>query len=311
MYTNPILLLVLALVSLTSCTNRPAAESDRPRVVCTTGMIADLVAQIGGEEVEVDALMGPGVDPHLYKATSGDLTRLREADLIIYNGHHLEGTLSELLGKMAARQPVVAVADGLPVDELLYADEQSKIIDPHIWFDVGLWARTVPFVTEALVRYFPGNEAQFRERSKTVSDSLMMLDGWVRGQMATVPPDDRLMITAHDAFGYFGRAYDVEVAGLQGISTLSEFGVGDLTAMVDMIVNRRIRAVFVEHSVSPQALEAVVSGCAARGHEVVIGGTLYSDALGEPGSEAGTYAGMVRTNVRTIVAALYPKPDEQ
>ena len=311
MKTKIAVIICLLLPFLFGCgSEQPAHDEGKFRVMCTTGIVADLVRMVGGSSVEVGALMGPGVDPHLYKATSGDLAKLREADLVVYNGLHLEGKLSDVLSGLADRQAVIALADGIPKDALLVVDDHSGVNDPHIWFDVSLWSQAAAFVGETLSSHLPGQEDSIRLRVAAVQDSLLDLHDWVMKKVQEIPDSQRVMITAHDAFGYFGRAYNIEVRGLQGISTVAEFGVGDLAALVDFISTRKINAVFLEHSVSRQALEAVVEGCAKRGHTVSIGGTLYSDALGDIESGASTYPAMIRSNVNTIIDALKPHSHE-
>ncbi|HOE96597.1 MAG TPA: zinc ABC transporter substrate-binding protein [Candidatus Sumerlaeota bacterium] len=274
------------------------------RVVTTTGMIADLAREIGGERVRVEALMGPGVDPHLYKASTDDVSRLRGADLILYNGLHLEGKMADVLERLSKRQPTFAVADQLPAEKLRTPPEFQGLHDPHVWFDVALWARVGGRVADLLAEFDPANAAEYAARAKEYLDRLNALDAWVRDRIATIPEPQRVMITAHDAFGYFGAAYDVEVMGIQGLSTESEAGVRRVNELVDLLVAREVKAVFIESSVSDKNIRALVEGSAARGHAVRIGGQLYSDAMGPAGSGADHYEGMIRHNVETIVGAL-------
>ncbi|MBK8490309.1 MAG: zinc ABC transporter substrate-binding protein [Saprospirales bacterium] len=284
----------------------PAAEesTSRLRIVCTTGMIADAVANVVGPDVMVTALMGPGVDPHLYKASQGDLQQLSQADLIFYNGLHLEGKMVEILEKIGSTKSVIAVSDGISRDRILKLTHLGDTNDPHIWFDVSIWADVVAYIGANLEKLDTLHAADYAQRTAAYRDSLHQLHEWVRQELSTVPPAQRVLITAHDAFSYFGKAYEVEVRGLQGISTVSEYGLKDVSDLVEFISGRKINAVFVETSVPAKPLEAVVEGCAQRGHEVVIGGTLYSDAMGQAGTPEGDYLGMVRANVRTIVNAL-------
>lgn len=272
--------------------------------MCTTGMLADALQRVVGEEGQVEALMGPGVDPHLYKATQGDLRALRKADLIFYNGLHLEGKLGEILDRFGEEKPVYALGESLDSAVLLNTSGYAGAYDPHIWFDLQLWSEVVGAAVEKLSEHRPEEAAVFQKRARTFRDSLTAMDAWVREEIQGIPEAQRVMITAHDAFGYFGRAYGIEVRGLQGISTVSEFGLKDVTSLVDFITGRGVKAIFVESSVPEKSLRAVVEGCARRGHEVRIGGTLYSDAMGEAGTPEGTYPGMVRHNVKTIVDAL-------
>ncbi len=298
--------LLLLLVFLLGCEGGPADDkADRKlRVVATTGMIADLARHIGGDSVEVLALMGPGVDPHLYKATQGDLGRLRAADIVLYNGLHLEGKMGEVLEKLEQIKTVVPVSRGIGVDRLIDHPEYEGTYDPHIWFDVQLWAEALDEVLATLIEADPANRSYFERNAEAYRRELAELHKWVRQEIKKIPPERRILITAHDAFSYFGRAYDIEVRGLQGISTVSEFGLKDRVDLIDFIAGRGIKAVFVETSVSQKNIRAIVEGCRQKGHEVRIGGSLYSDAMGEAGGPAGEYTGMVRSNVNTIVNAL-------
>jgi len=273
-------------------------------IVCTTGMVADLVRNVGGERVRVTGLMGPGVDPHYYKASQGDLEKLSRADLIFYNGLLLEGKMEEIFKKMARIRKVVAVSRDIAEERLRRPPEFEGNYDPHIWFDVSLWKQTIDAVVNNLAEADTTGRETYRQNGAVYHQRLEELHLWVREQIGKIPPEQRVLITAHDAFGYFGRAYGVEVVGLQGISTVAEYGVNDVNRLVDLIVDRRIAAIFVESSVPQRSIQAVQEGCRARGFDVRIGGTLYSDAMGGPGSGADTYAGMVRSNVNTIVAAL-------
>lgn len=276
----------------------------RLKVVATTGMIADLVAEVGGSRVEVTGLMGPGVDPHYYKATRGDLEHLTEARVIFYNGLFLEGKLDGIFRKMARTGTVIAVSSAVPEDQLRKPAEFDGNYDPHIWFDVDMWRSTIGVVAAALSKADPEGASLFEANGARYGSELAGLDAWVRQRLGQIPEERRVLVTAHDAFGYFGRAYGIDVVGLQGISTVAEYGVADVRHLVDLIVARGVPAIFVESSVPERSINAVREGCLARGHEVVIGGTLYSDAMGGPGSGADTYAGMVRSNVDTIVEAL-------
>lgn len=273
-------------------------------ITATTGMVADLAVNIGGPHVQVEALMGPGVDPHLYKATQGDLEKLSRADLILYSGLHLEGKMVEIFERMGRRRPVLAVGEAVPEARRRRPAEFQGHFDPHVWFDVSLWALAADKVRDELVSFDPSHAEDYRRNAADYHARLDSLDAWCRQQIATIPREHRVLVTAHDAFGYFGRAYDIEVLGLQGISTVAEYGLQDLTRLVDLIVARRIPAVFVESSVPRRSVEALVKGCEERGHAVKIGGQLYSDALGAAGRPEGTYEGMVRANVSTIVLAL-------
>ena len=282
----------------------PERGDEQLEVVCTTGMVADLARNIGGDRIAVVGMMGPGVDPHYYKASQGDLAKLTAANLILFNGLFLEGKLEDIFAKMARRKQVLAVAAHLPEERLLRPPEFEGNFDPHIWFDVSLWAQTIEPVVASLSAQDPDGAAVYRQNGARYRARLDALHQWVVDQVALLPEACRVLITAHDAFGYFGRAYGVEVVGLQGISTVADYGVHDVTRLVDLIVEREVKAIFVESSVPARSIEAVREGCLERGFQVEIGGTLYSDAMGPAGSGADTYVGMVESNVNTIVGAL-------
>jgi len=272
------------------------------RVVCTTGMVADAASNIGGEHVAVSSLMGEGVDPHLYKASPGDVTQLNRADIILYSGLHLEGKLAELLERMGQRKPTRGIAEQIAADQIL-ADEHGAR-DPHVWFDVSLWSQAADAAAKALSEFDPPHAEAYQANAATYRERLNKLHHYAKDNLATVPKERRVLVTAHDAFRYFGRAYDIDVRGIQGISTDSEAGVRQVKELVDFLSERKIRAVFVETSVSDQNIRSLLEGCAARGHPVVIGGSLFSDAMGKAGTPDGTYEGMVKHNVDTIVNAL-------
>ncbi len=287
-----------------ACDDAPATAPDRPVVLATTGMIADAVRALAGEAVEVEALMRPGVDPHLFKASEGDVRRLSRADLILYNGLLLEGKLAGVLGKLERRRRVVAVAEAIPAEELIASDISGGHYDPHVWFDVSLWRTVCAKVAAELEGLVPAHASAIRSRLASYDTELEELHQWVKTEIATIPAPSRVIVTAHDAFGYFGRRYQMEVVGIQGLSTATKAGLTDVQRVVTLLVDRQIPAVFIESSVSQQSVNAVREACRARGHDVVLGGTLYSDSLGPEGSGADTYVTMIRNNVRTIVEAL-------
>jgi manganese/zinc/iron transport system substrate-binding protein len=265
-------------------------------------MVADLVRYVGGDHVAVEQLMGEGIDPHLYKASTGDIARLDAADVIFYSGLHLEGKMADIFARMAKRRATVAVTDGIPRDRLL--ETAPNHYDPHAWFDVALWSRCLGAVIDGLVKVDPANASAYRENAQKYRDELAKLDAWCRQRLSNVPESRRVLVTAHDAFSYFARAYGFEVRAIQGISTESEAGVREINQLVAFIAEREIKAVFVESSVSERNIRALVEGCEARGHHVRVGGELFSDAMGRPGTPEGTYVGMVRHNVETIAKAL-------
>ena len=301
-----LLLITLAALLLASCSGAAsgADNSGRLRVAATTGMIGDAAQIIGGDRVQVTTLMGPGVDPHLYKASAGDVTSLSQADLILYNGLHLEAAMGDVLAEMDARSPTVAVAEAIPSDQLLAPPEFEGQYDPHVWFDVSLWSLAVERIAEALIETDPSGESVYRSNAASYLNSLQQLDQYVLDQAGLIPADRRVLITAHDAFNYFGRRYGFEVRGLQGISTATEAGTADIQGLADFISDRQIPAVFIESSVPVRSIEAVQAAVRSRGFEVAIGGELFSDAMGDPDSIEGTYLGMVRHNIDTIVAGL-------
>ena len=300
--------LALALAGAACAPPNPPEEAGRVNVVTTIGMIRDVVENVGGQHVRVVGLMGPGVDPHLYKASEGDVRRLFRADVIFYGGLHLEARMGEVLEEMGARTRVRAVTRAIPVDQLLSPPEFQGAHDPHVWFDVRLWAYTVDVVAQTLAEEDPAHAADYYANAQQYHAQLAALDQYVRGRAALVPADKRVLITAHDAFNYFGRAYGFQVRGLQGISTASEAGTADVQALAEFIATRRIPAVFVESSIPRRTIEAVQEAVRARGFDVRIGGSLYSDAMGNPGTPTGTYAGMVRHNIDTITGALLREP---
>jgi manganese/zinc/iron transport system substrate-binding protein len=282
---------------------QPADE--RLQVVATTSIVADLVQTLGGDRVAVEALMGPGIDPHLYKASAGDARRMSDADLIFYSGLHLEGKMSELLEQMGERgTDTVAVTDCVPEEKLISASGFSGVHDPHVWFDVKLWSMTATCVAEALIERDPAGADGYRQRADSFVEELEELDRWIRTRVAELAPERRVLVTAHDAFSYFGRAYGFEVRGLLGISTASEAGTSDVQKLAVFIAERRIPAIFVETSVPPRFIQALQEAVRSRGFAVEIGGSLFSDSLGDEDTPEGTYPGTVRANVETIVTAL-------
>ena len=286
--------------------NSTGISSERPiRVVTTIGMITDIVQNVGGERVSATGLMGAGIDPHLYKASEGDVTRLAGADLILYNGLHLEGKMAGVLERMQDQVKTVAVTQDIDRGILLAPPEFEGAYDPHVWFDVILWMKAVERVRDTLIEVDKNSAKLYRANTENYLAKLEELHDYVMQQAETrVSPDQRVLVTAHDAFNYFGRAYGFEVRGLQGISTAAEAGTADVQALVQFIVERRIPAMFVETSVPRRSIEAVQAAVKAKGFSVEIGGQLFSDAMGASGTPEGTYLGMVRHNIDTIVASL-------
>jgi len=281
-----------------------AAAQDRVSVVATTGMIADAAREVGGDMVDVQALMGPGVDPHAYRQTRSDIVALANADLVLWNGLYLEAQMEEFLLELGRDQSVVAVAEGVPEDRLIGSADYDGRYDPHLWMTPELWSRVVETVRDALIEVRPEGADTFTANAEDYLSELSDLADYTAEALSSVPANRRVLVTAHDAFGYFGAAYDFEVIGIQGISTESEAGLRRVSELVDLLVERDIGAVFVETSVSDRNIRALIEGAAAEGHEVAIGGELYSDAMGEPGTYRGTYIGMIDSNVTTIARAL-------
>lgn len=273
-------------------------------VVATTGMIADAARTVGGEHVEVRALMGPGVDPHAYRQTRSDIAAMANADLVLWHGLYLEAQMEVFLRQLGERQAVVAVAEQLPRNLLLGHDDYDDKFDPHIWMNPNLWAKAVIAVRDALVEVRPEAQEVFKANADAHLDDIAELASYATGVLSSVPADGRVLLSAHDAFNYFGSAYGFEVIGIQGISTESEAGLNRISALVDLLVERGIRAVFVESSVSDRNIRALIEGAAARGHEIAVGGELFSDAMGADGTYEGTYLGMIDHNATTITRAL-------
>lgn len=289
---------------LNGCSEQTKRDESKIRIVTTTGMIKDAVSNVMGSHAEVIALMGPGVDPHLYKASQGDLQKLTDADIVFYNGLHLEGKLGEVLEKLSRTKPVIAVSSAIPDNRLREVPGFQGNHDPHIWFDVHLWKESVKQIRDYVTEFDAPNKIHYDSSANHYLAKLDSLHNAVKINILEIPEHQRIMITAHDAFGYFGDAYSIEVRGLQGISTVSEFGLRDVTNLVDYIIEKKIKAIFAETSVSERSINAVIEGCSNKGWSVKIGGSLYSDAMGADGTPEGTYIGMVHANVRTIVEAL-------
>ena len=281
-----------------------ALASETLDVIATTGMIADAARRVGGDLVEVRALMGTGVDPHGYRQTRSDIVALTRADLVLWHGLYLEAQMERFFEDLSRKRSVVAVADALPKDTLLSHPDYEGRYDPHVWMDPETWIAVVDEVTRALSEARPDAAESFARNAEAYKIELRQLAVYAAEVVAQVPDSQRVLVTAHDAFSYFGRAFGFEVIGIQGISTNSEAGLNRISALVDELVDRKIGAVFVETSVSDRNMRALVEGAAARGHEVKIGGSLYSDAMGEAGSYEGTYIGMIDHNVTTIARAL-------
>lgn len=301
-----LLVLALTLTLLAACGDDDDGGEDdgKINVVTTTGMIADAVRNVGGEHVNVTGLMGPGIDPHLYRPTASDVNRLDGADIIFFNGLELEGRMTDIFERLASMKPTVAVSENIPQDQLLASQQYENAHDPHIWFDVSLWKSVVEVIAAELSEHDPDNADTYAANAAAYLEELDDLDAYVFEQVETIPESSRVLITAHDAFGYFGKRYGIEVIGLQGISTAAEAGAADVQALTNTIIEREIKAIFVESSVPRATIEAVQAAVRARGSEVEIGGELYSDAMGDEGTKGGTYIGMITSNIDTIAEAL-------
>jgi len=269
----------------------------------TVGMVADIVRQVAGEKARVSNIIGAGIDPHMYNPTRGDVATLIKSDIIFYAGLLLEGQMSDVLVKVSRKRPVYAVTELLETQYLIH-DASTNHSDPHVWMDVRGWGKAVEVVAAALQKFDPAHAGLYAQNGAEFRERLERLDQYARSAFATVPREQRILVTAHDAFKYMSRAYGLEVMGIQGISTESEAGLKDINRIVDLLVEREIPAVFVESSVSDKNVKALIEGAAARGHKVTIGGELFSDAMGSPGTYEGTYIGMIDHNTTTIVRAL-------
>lgn len=296
------LLLFLTITTLFACKNEKKAN-DKLNVVTTTTMITDLVKNIGGEHINLQGLMGSGVDPHLYKASEGDVTKLSNADIIFYNGLHLEGKLVEVFEKMKNKK-TIAISDALDKNTLIGSEYFASNYDPHIWFDIEYWKQATNFVVSTLSEAIPEQKSAFEANGKAYITQLDTLKNKIETTISQLPKEQRILVTAHDAFNYFGKAFNFEVVGLQGLSTATEAGVQDVQKLSAFIIEHKVKAIFVESSVPKRTIEALQAAVKSKGHEVSIGGTLYSDALGNAGTVEGTYIGMFEYNVNTIVEAL-------
>ena len=290
------------------------APEGEPKVVTTIGMLGDIVQTVGGDCVETEVMMGPGIDPHLYKASAGDVKTLQNADIIFYSGLHLEGQLGEVFENLQDKRPVIAAAERAVTEANVIQTDDSYGVDPHVWMDASLWAQTVDVVAEELSTLKPDCAEAIATRAEVYKPQLEALHTWTNESIATIPEEQRILVTAHDAFAYYSRAYDIDVAGIQGISTEAEAAIADIRDTVDTIVERNVPAIFVESTINPRAIEAVKQAAQDRGRTVEVGGELFSDAMGEAGTADGTNIGMIYSNTKTITEALggevAPLPDD-
>lgn len=302
-----VMAIIVATAVLAGCTaNTGDQEDDVLNVVATTSMLGDLASVIGGDAVKVTHLMGPGIDPHLYQASANDVTRLQDADVVIYNGIDLEGKMGDVFGSLEDDgKDIIRAEDALDDDALLPADEDEDYLhDPHIWFDVDLWKQVASHIKEELSTIDPDNKEIYQSNYTAYVEELDELVTYIENRIKEIPEEQRVLITAHDAFGYFGEAYDFEVIGLQGVSTEAEAGTSDISSLADFIAENQIKAIFIESSVSPRTIESLQAAVTSRGFDVEIGGELYSDALGDAASGHDTYITTFKANIDTIVDAL-------
>ena len=284
-----------------SCKVEQTKENER-LIVCSTSISADCVRQVVGNKLMVKSLMGPGVDPHTYNPRPSDVILLNDARLVVYTGFHLEGKMAELFSRLSERKAVVSFEQDFPKDNVLFTDKITP--DPHVWFDTESWIHSMNGVVDKLVELYPEYELEFRENFYNFQVKVEKKTQELKLKLKEVPGEQRVLITSHDAFHYFGRTFDIRVKALQGVSTSQEPGVRDVVDLVDFIVKHNVKAIFVENSVSPKALKSVLSSVERRGRHVKIGGTLFSDALGAKGSGADTYIGMLSHNVNSIKEGL-------
>ena len=303
-----VLTLVLAfalLLSLAGCGSQPAVQDGKLNIVTTTTMLYDLTASIAGEHAEVTALMGPGIDPHLYQASAGDVTKMQKADIVVYNGLHLEGKMGDVFAGLTSQgRNIICAEDGIDKAVLLSDENNPEIYDPHIWFDTHIWMDVAEHTARMLGEFDPDHAADYDANKDAYVTSLQELDSYITGRIEELPPESRVLVTAHDAFRYFGKAYGFDVRGLQGISTDAEAGTADVSNLAKFIADSQIKAIFVESSVPPKNIEALQAAVKARGFEVAIGGELYSDSLGDEASGHNTYVTTCMANIDTIVDAL-------
>ena len=305
--TRITLLSIISILILAGCSKQSEqvekeySSENKMSIVATTGMIGDVIANIGGDRVTVYSMMGPGVDPHLYKAKASDLERLNSADLIIYNGIHLESKMGDVLEKLSSTKNIHSIEEGLDESNLITVEQAH---DPHIWFDVQNWIIASEVIKDALISTDKEGSDVYQKNYEEYVEKLNQLDLYVKEQVQRVPENQRILITAHDAFNYFGRAYGFDVQGLQGISTVDEAGTLDVRNLAEFITENKIKALFVESSVSPKSIQALQAAVKSRGWNIQIGGELFSDAMGDTGSFEGTYIGMVTHNIDTIISGL-------
>lgn len=301
-----ILIVGLIVVLAVACSNDNVNEDNgKYNVVATTTLVGDLVKQIGGDYVNIESLMGPGIDPHLYKASAGDVTKMQKADMVAYNGLHLEGKMGDIFDDLRGGDKlIVSATEGVDKGELLDSPTYEGSYDPHVWFDVEMWEDAAKNIAKGLSELDKENKDAYERNLEAYLDELDELEDYIEDRISEIPKDKRILITAHDAFQYFGQAYDFQVRGLQGISTDAEAGTSDVRELADFIVEKQIKAIFVESSVPRKSIEALQEAVNAKGFKVEIGGELYSDSTGSAGTDAETYIGTFKANIDTIVDSL-------
>lgn len=280
------------------------SEPKKLKIVVTTNILGDMVRNIVKNKAEVTTLMGAGVDPHLYKATQNDITALMDADIIVYNGLHLEGKMGEVFERIDNEKLILAASDGIPDSLLITSNEFQGSHDPHIWFDPTLWSMACEYLSKQIASQDAINAEKITVQGLSYANNMRGIDFWITQEMKRLPKDKRILITAHDAFGYLGRAYEIDVKGLQGLSTLSEYGLKDVTEMVDFIITNKVKSIFVETSVNEQSINSVMEGCREKGYKLKKGNSLFSDAMGEPDGVGGTYLDMMKYNITSIINGL-------
>lgn len=299
-----LILFLLILTSLSACRLEDKKSHEKLKIVTTTGIIFDGVQAIVGDSAYVDFIMGPGTDPHVYKPTSTDVELLDEADVIVMNGLHLEGKMAEMLNKYGQEKPVIRISDGIAEKHLLKVADFEDAYDPHIWFDLTIWEKGLQHFTEEISSIDSTNKVFYQQNFERYKNQMREADDFIASELAKIPENKRVLITSHDAFNYFGRKYSIDVRGIQGISTLSEVGLKEISDMVNFVVDNQITAIFTETATSDKTAKSIQDGAKEKGHEVAIDGPLYADALGEPHEPAGTYVGMIKANVEMIVNGL-------
>ena len=303
---NRVTHIFLFLLLVCSCTSASKSSRTKPLIVATTSILADGIQVLVGDQAEVIALMPAGVDPHLYKASVRDLDLLTQADLVVYHGLYLEGKMTEIFEKLAKQQVLIDISKGIPTDQLIRSGPESHSVDPHVWFDISLWSAALAYASQELQLWQPSWKSQLQTTTQIYLQQLDALDQQTREKVQDLVQHNQVLVTAHDAFAYFGKAYGLPVYSLQGLSTLSEPGLRDLTELITLIQTYQVKAIFAEQTISPKALQAVARGAAEKNQVVKLAGPLYTDSLDALNTPAGTYIGMFETNLQLIYSQLLP-----